>query len=192
MSIRPPSDIVLDVARAADPTQFAEASRRLTRGVSVDALAFDAALDRAAGSRPRHLVDAAGELATRRTNAALHSGGASGAGRRVDDVYSRFEAMALSTFVESMLPSRGDAVFGEGTSGRIWKGMMAEKIAAQLAEAGGIGIADQMRAAAALRGMEADGATVVGGAEDRRLDVTPFAGGAAATFDFDQQSGDLS
>lgn len=190
MSIRPPSDIVLDVVRAADPTQVAEASRRLTRGASVDALAFDAALDRAAGSRPRHLTDAAGVLATRRTNEALFSNGAAGP-RRQDDVYSRFEAMALTTFVETMMPSRGDAVFGEGTSGRIWKGMLAEKIAAQLAEAGGIGIADQMRAAAALRGSSMDGSTPM--ASPGLLPQAPhLAGGVGLPLDFDQQIGEAS
>jgi hypothetical protein len=152
MSIRPPSDIVLDVARAADPTQYAEASRRLGRTGPVDALAFDAVLDRTGfGSRPRHLTDGAGELSVRRTNAALLAGNDNVATGRKDDVYSRFEAMALTAFVESMLPATGDAVFGAGNSGRIWKGMLAEKIAAQMAEAGGIGIAEQMRTAAALR-----------------------------------------
>ena len=68
---------------------------------------------------------------------------------------------------------------------------MAEKIAAQLAEAGGIGIADQMRAAAALRGTAADGTMAMGAAEDR-FDAIHFGGDAAAALDFDQQSGDLS
>jgi hypothetical protein len=159
MSIRPPSDIVLDVARAVDPNQYAEASRRLGRSGPVDALAFEAVLDRTGfGSRPRHLTDAAGELSTRRTNAALLAGEGGHAAGRTDDVYSRFEAMALTAFVESMLPATGDAVFGAGTSGRIWKGMLAEKIAAQMAAAGGIGIAEQMRSAAALRnGADAQG-----------------------------------
>lgn len=152
MSIRPPSDIVLDVARAVDPSQYAEASRRLGRGASpIDALAFDAVLERTVGSRPRHLADGAGELSVRRTNAALLAGNDNVAVGRKDDVYSRFEAMALTAFVESMLPASGDAVFGAGTSGRIWKGMLAEKIAAQMAAAGGVGIADQMRNAVALR-----------------------------------------
>lgn len=191
MSIRPPSDIVLDVVRAADPTQVAEASRRLSRGVSVDALAFDAALDRAAGSRPRHLTDASGVLATRRTNEALFSNGAAGP-RRQDDVYSRFEAMALTTFVESMLPSRADAVFGEGTSGRIWKGMMAEKIAAQLAEAGGIGIADQMRAASALRGGAIDASTSAAASLGLQSAAAHLADGVGLSLDFDPQIGEAS
>lgn len=191
MSIRPPSDIILDVARAADPAQYAEASRRLTRGASVDALAFEAVLDRTVGSRPRHLTDAAGELATRKTNAALLSGDAGGpGGKRVDDVYSRFEAMALTTFVESMLPASGDAIFGAGTSGRIWKGMMAEKIAAQLAAAGGVGIADQLRTAAALR---EDAAPGMGNAVSRSLQsAPPVYGGADLSLDFGEPGGELS
>ncbi len=191
MSIRPPSDIVLDVVRAADPTQVAEASRRLTRGVSVDALAFDAALDRAAGSRPRHLMDAAGVLSSRRTNEALFQNANAGAPRG-GDAYSRFEAMALATFVESMLPSRADAVFGEGTSGRIWKGMMAEKIAAQLAEAGGIGIADQLRAAAALRGSAMEGPAPMAAASGLQAEASGLAGGLGLPADVDQHFGDAS
>lgn len=158
----------------------------MTRGASVDALAFDAVLDRTAiGARPRHLTDAAGDLATRRTNAALMSDG-----KRTNDVYSRFEAMALTSFVESMLPASGDAIFGAGTSGRIWKGMMAEKIAAQMAMAGGVGIADQMRAAAALRGDDAAG---VDSAAARSLGATgPAYGAADLSLDFGGLAGEAS
>jgi|GEM_PF-2593769 len=158
----------------------------MTRGASVDALAFDAVLDRTAiGARPRHLTDAAGDLATRKTNAALMSGG-----KRTDDVYSRFEAMALTSFVESMLPASGDSIFGAGTSGRIWKSMMAEKIAAQMASVGGIGIADQMRAAAALRGDDAAG---MDSAAARSLgSAAPVLGAADLSLDFGELAGEAS
>lgn len=191
MSIRPPSDIVLDVARAVDPSQYAEASRRLSRGGSADAISFEAVLERAAGSRPRHLTDAGGILAERRTNASLFEGAA--VGRPVDrgrDVYSGFEAMALTTFVETMLPAGGDSVFGGGTSGRIWKSLLAEKIAAEMAYAGGVGIADQLRSAAALRGTSESAAgmpsSTLGGGE------TLATGGALPSIGDDIAAAELS
>jgi Rod binding domain-containing protein len=57
--------------------------------------------------------------------------------------------MVLSSFVESMLPQSSEAVFGAGSAGQIWKSMMAQQIATQLAKSGGIGIADRMQAAGA-------------------------------------------
>ena len=51
--------------------------------------------------------------------------------------------MVLQNFIKSMLPE-SDEVYGKGTSGEIWKGMMAEKIADEIAKEGGIGIADKL------------------------------------------------
>jgi len=41
-----------------------------------------------------------------------------------------------------MLPDDAQAVFGEGTAGSIWKSFLAEEIGKQIAQAGGIGLAD--------------------------------------------------
>lgn len=53
----------------------------------------------------------------------------------------QFEAFVLQSFIQSIMPQESTAVFGEGTAGEVWKSMLAEKIALQVAEAGGIGIA---------------------------------------------------
>lgn len=53
----------------------------------------------------------------------------------------QFEAFVLQSFVESMLPKEDSAYFGEGTAGTIWKSMLAERIGAEMAAAGGVGIA---------------------------------------------------
>ena len=53
----------------------------------------------------------------------------------------QFEAFVLQSFIQSIMPQESTAVFGEGTAGEVWKSMLAEKIAMQVAEAGGIGIA---------------------------------------------------
>lgn len=57
------------------------------------------------------------------------------------DAGVQFEAFFLQSFIQSILPQDSAEVFGEGTAGEVWKSMMAEKMAMQFAEAGGIGIA---------------------------------------------------
>jgi len=52
-----------------------------------------------------------------------------------------FEAFVLQSFVEAMLPRDAERVFGGGTAGDIWKSMLAEQVAKELARSGGIGIA---------------------------------------------------
>ena len=64
-----------------------------------------------------------------------------------DKAYEGFEAVALTTFVQEMLPQQATSVFGSGTAGEVWKSMMAEKIAGEMARAGGIGIAKHLAAA---------------------------------------------
>lgn len=53
----------------------------------------------------------------------------------------QFEAFVLQSFIQSMMPNDASSVYGEGTAGSVWKSMMAEKIAKEIAENGGIGIA---------------------------------------------------
>jgi Rod binding domain-containing protein len=60
--------------------------------------------------------------------------------------FRKFEAMVLQSFLQSMLPSENEAVYGEGLAGDMWRSMMAEQIAGVMAERGGIGIADRILA----------------------------------------------
>jgi flagellar protein FlgJ len=62
------------------------------------------------------------------------------------ETYQRFEAMILQKFIGSMLPQDSEELYGKGTAGEIWKGMMAEQLGMVLAKGGGIGIADRMLA----------------------------------------------
>ena len=133
MSIEPPSDIVLDVARAADPARRAEATNRLVR-LAGDGEAFAPTL---AG-----LADppaAAGRAADR-----PKAGDADAA-----KAYREFEGMVLATFVESAFPESATA-FGAGTAGSVWRSMLAEEIGAEMAAGGGIGIADSLAASSLL------------------------------------------
>jgi hypothetical protein len=60
------------------------------------------------------------------------------------DALSQFEAFVLQSFVQTMLPKDADSVFGRGTAGEVWKSMMAEMLAGELARSGRVGIARQI------------------------------------------------
>ncbi|ASY55308.1 MULTISPECIES: rod-binding protein [Sinorhizobium] len=137
MAISPPSDLVLDVVRAADPAEVQEAQARLKS-------------NRAAFQATSLAENGKGFAAA--VSVLNSSEGSTGLGdisnrvepKKVPETYRKFEAMVLQNFVKSMLPSESENVFGKGTSGEVWKGMMAEQIANVLADGGGIGIADRM------------------------------------------------
>lgn len=122
LAISPPSDIVLDVARAVDPAAVETARVNLLRRTGTASGAFS-------------LTEAAapGEAASPGVRAA-----------RQPDSLQRFEAMVLQTFFQNMMPKQTAAVYGEGMAGDMWKSMMAERLAGVVAERGGIGIADRM------------------------------------------------
>ena len=65
---------------------------------------------------------------------------------RKSATYQKFEAVLLQQFVESMLP-KDDELFGDKTSAGVYRSMMAEQFATQLAKSGGIGIAKAVAAA---------------------------------------------
>ena len=69
------------------------------------------------------------------------------------------------------MPKQSSALFGTGTAGDVWKSMLAEQIAAEMARAGGIGIAEHLKAAhpADKPDKAKDGITQVGDAADKAL-----------------------
>ena len=142
MSVQPPSDIVLDVARAADPARYQAAVTKLSQGSPAT---FTDALGAAAAGRaglPAVAQPSADTVLTRfRTAATLAAPGPKGTPAQ------QFEAFVLQSFVESMLPQGASAVFGKGNAGSIWRSMLAEQLGAQLAKSGGVGIARMIDAA---------------------------------------------
>lgn len=128
MAISPPSDLVLDVLRAADPASVQAARARLASGTPAPAAAaeqmFRAEFDRAGNT--------------------IASARPAGQHKQVPETYRKFEAMVLQSFIKSMLPKNGEDVYGQGTAGEIWKGMMARQVADVISKRGGIGIADHL------------------------------------------------
>lgn len=60
------------------------------------------------------------------------------------EAFRQLEAFVLQSFIETMLPENAEAVFGKGTAGAIWKSMLAEKLAKEIADSGAVGIAEQL------------------------------------------------
>jgi peptidoglycan hydrolase FlgJ len=152
MGIQPPSDIVLDVARAADPTKYQAASKRLSDLSSAPGATDFAEMLKGTAPSSGHLsLDPYAVKTAFRNQTTLSGADKSGT------AYEQFEAFILQSFVESMMPKNSDSVFGKGTAGGIWKSMLAEQIGAQIAKAGGIGIAKTVLASGThLRGDVSD------------------------------------
>ncbi|RKE86169.1 rod-binding protein [Rhizobium sp. AG855] len=145
MAISPPSDLVLDVVRAADPSQVAAAQAQMKTN-RANFLATSLA-EKGAG------FGATVDILNRTTNAARLEATAETKDKPGDvpKVYRDFEAVYLTNFVQTMLPSDSEEVYGKGNAGEMWKSMMAEQMGSVLSESGGVGIAKQMYSEALQR-----------------------------------------
>lgn len=140
-------DLVLDVLEAADPVTQRAATAKLDALKPSDA-DFAATMDAEVGKARAATAGQSTAKATEPQSTAVN-----GAPVQVikapasGEVYRKFEAFVLQTFVETMLPKESEEVFGKGTAGGVWKSMLAEQLGAQLAKGKGIGIAKQLAAA---------------------------------------------
>jgi Rod binding domain-containing protein len=144
VAISPPSDLVLDVVRAADPTEVQAAQAKL----KANKAAFAANSLAEAGAGFGAALDIVAQPATK---AGLGNAAPSKQIADMPDEYRKFEASILQNFIGSMLPSDSEQVYGKGSAGEFWKSMMAEQIAEGMSKTGGIGIAEQMYSQALAR-----------------------------------------
>lgn len=148
VAISPPSDLVLDVVRAADPAAVQEAQAKLKAHKAAYAASSLAeagkGFDSIIGSAMRHIDTPA-------TAAGLGNAATPSKIAAMPDEYRKFESSILSTFVNSMLPKETEEVYGKGSAGEFWKSMMAEKMAEEMSKQGGVGIAEQMYSQALAR-----------------------------------------
>jgi flagellar protein FlgJ len=137
LSIKPTSDLLLDVARAADPTTSAAAAERLAK------IAGQGGKDDPAFSQVLADVGPPPAKPVRQTDAALFSPAAPRMEAPVDPAkkaYEGFEALLLQNLVKTMLP-QGSELFGEGSAGEIWRSMLAEQLGTELSKDIDLGIA---------------------------------------------------
>jgi flagellar protein FlgJ len=137
LSIKPTSDLLLDVARAADPATSAAAAERLAK------IAGQAGKDDPAFSQVLADVGPPPAKPARETEPALPSSVAPRMSGPVDPAkkaYQGFEALLLQNLVSTMLPKDSD-LFGEGSAGEIWRSMLAEQLGTELSKDIDLGIA---------------------------------------------------
>ncbi|EYS91030.1 hypothetical protein X471_01165 [Bartonella bacilliformis str. Heidi Mejia] len=142
MAIQPPSDIVLDVARAADPLEYRASIEKLriaqnavrtpdSASVSVNEKADFSNLVRSDLVPPKEVVHQV-HIKSRAIN------------DKNSEVFKDFEAFMLQALIENMFTTDLPSVFGKGQAGKIWKFMMVEQLAKEFAMSGGIGIAQML------------------------------------------------
>ena len=144
VSIDPASDVIADVIRAADPGRSAAAARRLSDlagQASAPKPSFDSELGRLAAP-----VQATAMRAGVRARAAADSKSGS---------QTAFEAMFLGNVLGELLPTDAGGYFGEGTAGQMWKSMLADQVARQIAKSGAFDIAGRLFARSGHEGVEA-------------------------------------
>ena len=125
MSISPPTDIVLDVARAADPRRADAAARRL-RNMAGDAGApgFSSLLQSAGAANASVAAPPAAAVQAPAI-------GAYRSATRVpaQNAYQALGCLVLQKAVEDMMPDASSAAFGSGVAGSYWKSFLAEHMA---------------------------------------------------------------
>jgi len=136
VSINPTSDIVLDVARAADPVKCRAAVENLSPGEIADPASitgFDHVLVETVQTYQAKRLSFIGNGATTpeippQVDARMKA-------------YRGLEQLVLENLVENMLPKESGAFFGTGTAGEIWRSFLADQLAAQVGKVVDLGIA---------------------------------------------------
>lgn len=141
MSIKPVSDIVLDVARAADPIKSFAAAEKLARLGPAEQGAYNSFSTLLGASK----IGAAANVgrADLRGQIALNGGSPVAKLGQMDartKAYKGLEQLLLQNLVENMLPKESSAVFGSGSAGDIWRSMLAEQLAAQVGKTVDLGL----------------------------------------------------
>lgn len=124
MAVDFPSDLILDVARAADPARAKSVAARLSGASAGD----DAALVIADATK-------IGKNLSR-----VHQG------RKPEEAAKEFEALLVANMVKDMMggSETDESFFGGGLSGDVWKSMLAEQIAGQVVKSADFGVADKI------------------------------------------------
>lgn len=149
MSVSIPSDLVMDVMRAADPRRMQAAARKL--GAAGRTMVATADFGRALPQAGKAAAPGTGDLVLdvmkaadpQRATAAAGKLAALGAG--TPDAYAQFESFMLRDAFEEMLPKAESGAFGDGFAGGVWRSMAADQFASIFSDHGGIGIADMLR-----------------------------------------------
>jgi Rod binding domain-containing protein len=141
MAFNPSTDVVLEVASAADPSRASLAAQRLSAiaGSNASPADFVSSLNQVAGAASATSAPLA-NAADARSRLAEAAGGPDKLGK----AKTQFEAMMLNSFVSELLPKDTGEVFGQGTAGDMWRSMLAEQVSTQIATSGRLGLARRL------------------------------------------------
>ena len=128
----PATDLVMEVARAADPARAQAVVERL------NALARDGA------ASPQDFSTALNAVASAPSPPALASAPPPPPPSRARKAETQFESVMLSQFIGEMLPKDTPSAFGQGYAGDMWRSMLAERVADQIAASGRLGLAARL------------------------------------------------
>jgi peptidoglycan hydrolase FlgJ len=154
VSIKPPSDILLDVARAADPAKSTAAVERLTR-LGADGGADDVQFRDVLGkvNAPRSpSLPAIAELrfANMQPEKAKETA--------QTKAYQGFTALLLENLVDNMMPDDDDGFFGSEAGAGEWRSMLAQELGTSLSKSVDLGIGSKhVKSAHARYGSHPDG-----------------------------------
>ena len=139
MAFNPRTDVVLEVASAADPSRASLAAQRLNAlaGSNVPTANFAADVDRAAQAGSSAPIANAADARSRLAEAP-------GGPDKVAQAKTQFEAMMLNSFVGELLPKDTSDFFGKGMAGDMWRSMLAEQVSMQIAKSGKLGLARRL------------------------------------------------
>jgi flagellar protein FlgJ len=135
VSITPASDILLDVAKAADPARSAEATARLAQ-LAENELPSDMQFSSLIDTRHREPSEIRIWSMPAPAPKMRHNQHVESPAEAVEGL----ERLLLQRLVESMLPREASTLFGRGTAGDVWRSMLSDQLAAQIASVVDLGI----------------------------------------------------
>lgn len=159
MSIFPATDLVVDVAHAADPQKLNAAVTRLSELSSTRAPSGVEFADLIDGVRDASKTGASVKTLSTGSGASHVGplpGGVATRAARAGGAMENFEAFIIQSCLETILPKSEQGFFGQGSAGGIWRSMVAEQIANQIAKAGGVGLHKMLDGHWAQQGVAVD------------------------------------
>jgi hypothetical protein len=141
MAFSPKTDVILEVASAADPSRATLAAQRLNAlaGSNASPADFVSSLNQAAAA-----ANAAPASPTGGADARSRLAESSSGPEKLGKAKIQFEAMMLNSFVSELLPKDTGEVFGQGMAGDMWRSMLAEQVSTQIAKSGKLGLARRL------------------------------------------------
>jgi Rod binding domain-containing protein len=155
MAIDAPSDIVMEVANAADPARAAAVAQRLNALAGAAGAGAADFAETLAATAPAASAPAAASGLSALDARARFAAAADASDEKATKVKTEFESVMLNSFVSEMLPKDASSIFGQGLAGDMWKSMLADQVSRQIAKSDALGIGKRLFATHSLAASDA-------------------------------------